>query len=78
VEVALEFAPATLVSSINNMVTVAGVADVALEADDLGVPGARGVQAPSPVLEMMDSPLPAARLGPAASVPPPVVGPGVS
>jgi hypothetical protein len=33
VEVALEFAPATLVSSINNTVTVAGV------AGDLGVPG---------------------------------------
>jgi hypothetical protein len=37
VEVVLVSAPATLVS-INNMVTVAGVADVALEADDLGVP----------------------------------------
>jgi hypothetical protein len=47
---------ATFVSIINNnRVTVAGVAGVALEADDLGAPGARGVRASSLVLELMDS-----------------------
>ena len=64
VEVALEFAPATLVSSINNMVTVAGVADVALEADDLGAPGAPGVRASSLVLDGF----------PLFSPPPPALG----
>lgn len=52
---------ATFVSSINNRVTVAGVA---LEADDLGAPGAPGVRASSLVLDGF----------PLFSPPPPALG----